>query len=34
MQNVAEKEIGVEYAQGYLFSKPLPAPLEYNNVSL
>ena len=43
MQNVAEyvetkevalrlKEIGIEYAQGYLFSKPLPAPLEKSDV--
>ncbi len=45
MQNVAEfvetkeialllKEIGVEYAQGYLFSKPLPAPLENSDVTI
>ena len=45
MQNVAEfvetkevalllQEMGVEYAQGYLFSKPLPAPLKNNKVSL
>ncbi len=45
MQNVAEfvetkevalllQEMGVEYAQGYLFSKPLPAPLENTKVTL
>ena len=28
------KEIGVEYAQGYLFSIPLPAPLQNSNVSI
>ena len=45
MANVAEfvetkdvalllKEIGIEYAQGYLFSKPLPKPLENSSVEL
>ena len=45
MANVAEfvetkevalllKEIGIEYAQGYLFSKPLPEPLENRSVKL
>ena len=45
MQNVAEyvetkevalllQKIGVEYAQGYLFSKPLPEPLENSDISL
>ena len=45
MQNVAEfvetketalllKEIGVKYAQGYLFSKPLPKPLENSDVEI
>ena len=45
MQNVAEfvetkevalllQKMGVEYAQGYLFSKPLPAPLENSDVSI
>jgi len=45
MQNVAEfvetkevalllQKIGVEYAQGYYFSKPLPEPLENSEVSL
>ena len=45
MQNVAEfvetkevalllKEIGVEYAQGYYFCKPIPKPLENSAVSL
>ena len=44
MQNVAEfvetkeialllKELGVEYAQGYFFSKPLPEPLSDNDVA-
>ena len=28
------QQIGVEYAQGYLFSKPLPKPLENSNVTL
>ncbi len=45
MQNVAEfvesrelalslKELGIEYAQGYYFSKPLPKPLDYDTVTL
>ncbi len=45
MQNVAEfveakevalrlKEIGIEYAQGYLFSKPLPVPLKNSDVRI
>ncbi len=28
------KEIGIEYAQGYLFSKPLPQPLENSDVTI
>jgi len=28
------KEIGIRYAQGYFFSKPLPKPLSYTDVTL
>ena len=28
------KEIGVEYAQGYYFSQPLPLPLDYDEVDI
>ena len=45
MKNVAEfvetkelalllQKLGIEYAQGYLFSKPLPAPLKNSDVSI
>ena len=45
MQNVAEfvetkevalrlQEMGIEYAQGYFFSKPLPLPLENSDVAI